>query len=199
MTQSVMRRASESHYHRAGSTTPKILSTDFLSEECRMNAISKWLLSLVAAAALQLGAAQAATVVALGASNTAGKGVSSEQAYPAQLEALLRGRGLDVRVVNAGVNGDTTGGMMARLESAVPKGTKVVILQPGGNDARKGGADHTGEIKARLAQMGVKVIMLPNGMFRGKPHQPDGIHLTPEGYRMLAQQLAGPVAGALGR
>jgi acyl-CoA thioesterase-1 len=164
-----------------------------------MNAISKWLLSFVAAAALQLGAAQAATVVALGASNTAGKGVSSEQAYPAQLEALLRGRGLDVRVVNAGVNGDTTGGMMARLEGAVPKGTKVVILQPGGNDARKGGADHTGEIKARLAHMGVKVIMLPNGMFRGKPHQPDGIHLTPEGYRMLAQQLEGPVAGALGR
>ena len=28
--------------------------------------------------------------------------------------------------------------------------------------------------------------MCPNGMFRGLPHQPDGQHLTPEGYHMLA-------------
>lgn len=41
--------------------------------------------------------------------------------------------------------------------------------------------------------------MLPNEMFRGKPRQPDGQHLTPEGYRMLAQQLVGPVASALRR
>jgi acyl-CoA thioesterase-1 len=41
---------------------------------------------------LFVGAAQAATVVALGASNTYGKGVSRGQAYPAQLEALLRAR-----------------------------------------------------------------------------------------------------------
>ena len=46
--------------------------------------------------------AQAATVVALGASNTFGKGVSRSQAYPAQLEALLRGKGLHARVINAG-------------------------------------------------------------------------------------------------
>jgi acyl-CoA thioesterase-1 len=39
------------------------------------------------------GVAHAATVVALGASNTFGKGVSRSQAYPAQLEALLRARG----------------------------------------------------------------------------------------------------------
>ena len=37
------------------------------------------------------GTAQAATVVALGASNTYGKGVARNQAYPAQL-ALLRAR-----------------------------------------------------------------------------------------------------------
>jgi acyl-CoA thioesterase-1 len=39
------------------------------------------------------GVAHAATVVALGATNTFGKGVSRSQAYPAQLEALLRARG----------------------------------------------------------------------------------------------------------
>ena len=146
---------------------------------------------------LQIGFAHAATVVALGASNTAGKGVSPGQAYPAQLEAMLRARGFDVHVINAGVSGDTTGGMMARLESAVPKGTRVVILQPGGNDLRRGAPNYTAELRSRLSAMGVKVVMLPNGMFRGKPHQPDGMHLTPEGYRLLAQQLVGPVANML--
>jgi acyl-CoA thioesterase-1 len=165
-----------------------------------MRAKSKLFLSLATLGMLfQLGVAHAATVVALGASNTAGKGVSPGEAYPAQLEAMLRARGLDVNVVNAGISGDTTGGMMARLDSAVPKGTRVVILQPGGNDLRKGAPNYTGELRSRLSAMGVKVVMLPNGMFRGKPHQPDGMHLTPEGYHMLAQQMVGPVASALRR
>jgi acyl-CoA thioesterase I len=147
---------------------------------------------------LFVSAAQAATVVALGASNTFGKGVSHSQAYPAQLEALLRTKGLNARVINAGINGDTTGGMLARLDRAVPKGTSVVILQPGGNDRRKLAPDKTSEIQTRLAAMGVKVVLLPNNMLHGLPHQPDGQHLTPEGYHTLAEQLVGQVAGALG-
>jgi acyl-CoA thioesterase I len=147
----------------------------------------------------QLGMAHAATVVALGASNTAGKGVSPGEAYPAQLESLLRARGLDVTVINAGVSGDTTGGMMARLDSVVPKGTRLVILQPGGNDLRKNAPNYTAELQSRIRAMGVRIVMLPNSLLRGKPHQPDGVHLTPEGYHMLAQELVGPVAAALRR
>lgn len=145
----------------------------------------------------------AATVVALGASNTYGKGVARNQAYPAQLEALLRARGLSVRVINAGINGDTTGGMLGRMDGVVPKGTSAVILQPGGNDRRKGsGADRAGniaEIEKRLSARGVRVIMLENQALQGLPHQPDGVHLTPEGYRMLAESLVSQVAGAVGR
>ena len=152
---------------------------------------------LVAFSVLFGGAAQAATVIALGASNTFGKGVSPGQAYPAQLEVLLRAKGLNVNVINAGINGDTTGGMLARLDGVVPKGTNVVILQPGGNDRRKGTPDQTSEILTKLHSMGVKVVLLSNNMFRGLPHQPDGVHLTPEGYRKLAEKLAGQVAGAL--
>jgi len=80
--------------------------------------------------------AAAVNIVALGASNTAAKGLSSQQAYPAQLEAMLRARDYDAHVSNAGVNGDTTAGMLGRLGSSVPPGTHVVILQPGGNDMR---------------------------------------------------------------
>src|ERR1700687_4070721 len=93
--------------------------------------------------------ADAATVVALGASNTYGKGVARNQAFPAQLEAILRAKGLDCRVINAGINGDTTEGMLRRMDRAVPNGTNAVILQPGGNDGRKGSPDRTGEIQSR--------------------------------------------------
>jgi acyl-CoA thioesterase I len=141
--------------------------------------------------------AYAATVVALGASNTYGKGVARNEAFPAQLEAILRAKGLNVSVVNAGINGDTTEGMLQRLDGVVPNGTSVVILQPGGNDRRKGSADRTAEIQGRLRARHIAVVMLPNNVFRGLPHQPDGQHLTPEGYRMVAQHLASQVAGAI--
>ena len=156
-------------------------------------AILAWISNFAAAPA------SAATVVALGASNTYGKGVARNQAFPAQLEAILRAKGLNVRVVNAGINGDPTENMLRRLDSAVPNGTSVVILQPGGNDGRKGRPDRTAEIESRLSAKGIRVILLPNNAFHGMPRQPDGQHLTPEGYHMIAEQLASRVAGAIGR
>jgi acyl-CoA thioesterase I len=154
-------------------------------------------------AALSFTRAEAAsgTIVALGASNTYGKGVARNQAYPAQLEAILRAKGHTVRVINAGINGNTTRQMLARLDSAT-RSASLVILQPGGNDRRKGEGDTTqniAEILSRLGARGVRVVMMENGMFRGLPKQPDGQHMTPEGYRMLAEAIAGQVEGSLGR
>ena len=99
--------------------------------------------AILAASLSSTGAhAASGTIVALGASNTYGKGVARNQSYPAaQLEAILRAKGHTVRVVNAGINGNTTGQMLARVDRAVPKGTGVVILQPGGNDRRRGEGD----------------------------------------------------------
>jgi acyl-CoA thioesterase-1 len=156
-------------------------------------------LAIAAMFAFTAASADAAAVVALGASNTFGKGVARNQAYPAQLEAILRAKGANVRVVNAGINGDTTEGMLQRLDRAVPNGTSAVILQPGGNDRRKGSPDRTSEIQSRLSARGIPVIMMPNGMLRGLPHQPDGQHLTPEGYHMLAEQVASQVVGIIRR
>lgn len=168
----------------------------FFAKACRLAAVAA-ILSLAVATA------EAATVVALGASNTYGKGVARNEAYPAQLQAILKARGLNVRVVNAGINGDTTAGMLRRMDGVAPKGTDVVILQPGGNDSRRGdGASreaNIAEIKSRLTARGIKVIIMENNAFRGLPKQPDGQHLTPEGYRMLAQSYASEVASALGR
>src|SRR3954452_4771986 len=78
--------------------------------------------------------AQDSTIVALGDSNTQGYGVSLQDAFPARLEALLRASGKPVRVVNAGVMGNTLGGLLARVDSQVPPGTRLVIVQGGFND-----------------------------------------------------------------
>jgi len=144
-------------------------------------------------------------IVALGASNTYGKTVARGHDYPAQLQAMLRAKGYDARVTNAGINGDTTAGMAARLDSAVPAGTRIVILQPGGNDRRKGAAASTGgnvaTIVSRLNARGIKVIMLERplaGMAEALRH-PDGQHLSAEGYRALAARVLPQVTTAIGR
>ncbi len=92
--------------------------------------------------------------------------------------------------------------MLSRLDQLVSKETRVVILQPGGNDRRKNKADtetNISSIQSKLSVRGIALIMLSNNMFRGKPHQPDGQHLTPEGYHQLAEELAPSVEGALSR
>jgi acyl-CoA thioesterase-1 len=47
-------------------------------------------------------------------------------------------KGIPANVINAGVLGVTTTRMLQRVDSAVPKGTNIVILQPGANDLRFG-------------------------------------------------------------
>src|SRR6266481_4529712 len=104
-----------------------------------------------------------AQIVALGASSTAGYGVGASSAFPAQLEQILRARGRPMSVINAGVSGDTTGGMLARLSSAVPSGTRIVILQIAGNDAMKAMSTdnaqaNIAETRQRLQPRGIRTI-----------------------------------------
>jgi acyl-CoA thioesterase-1 len=163
---------------------------------------------LTAALAVACGSAVALAaqvhIVVLGASNTYGKGVARGGAFPAQLQAMLKAKGHDVRVSNAGINGDTTAGMLRRLNSAVPAGTQLVILQPGNNDRRKGvGAERAGnisEITSRLQARGIKVIVAERILAGLSQHlQPDGEHLTGAGYRVVAERLMPQVEAAIGR
>jgi lysophospholipase L1-like esterase len=67
-------------------------------------------------------------IVAIGASTTAGKRVGVEGAYPAQLEAMLKSKGYDVNIRNAGVSGATSDSMVGWAD-AVPSDTRLVLLQ----------------------------------------------------------------------
>jgi acyl-CoA thioesterase-1 len=91
-------------------------------------------------AALDRGAAeaQAPVIVALGDSLTAGLGLPQDQAFPAQLEAALKARGIAARVVDAGVSGDTAAAGLARLDWALAHDASAVIIELGANDALQG-------------------------------------------------------------
>jgi len=138
-----------------------------------------------------------AQIVALGASSVQGYGVSSGEAFPSQLEAMLRAKGKNYSVSNQGVYGDTTSGVLSRLDSAVPQGTRIVILLIGGNDVRRGGTTEqaragVNEIVARLKARNIRVISA-NPYYRAARGKgmvlPDGIHLTAAGQHYLASQL----------
>ncbi len=50
------------------------------------------------------------TIVVLGDSLTAGYGLEPGEAFPEQLSKMLKTRGIDINIINAGVPGDTTSG-----------------------------------------------------------------------------------------
>jgi acyl-CoA thioesterase-1 len=77
-------------------------------------------------------------IVALGDSLTAGFGLAAQDAFPAKLEAALRAKGHAVKVVNAGVSGDTASGGLGRLDWSVAPETDAVIVELGANDALRG-------------------------------------------------------------
>jgi len=74
----------------------------------------------------------------LGDSITAGFGLARNEGPPARIEALLRARGRAVRVLDAGVSGDTSAGGRARIEWALAERPQAVIVALGGNDGLRG-------------------------------------------------------------
>ena len=143
--------------------------------------------------------AAALNIVAIGASNTSGFGVGAEAAYPAQLQVLLRRKGIDAKVVNAGVNGDTTSGMLRRLDNAVPKGTNIVVLQPGANDLRFGfskeqRAANIAAMVKRLQARGIRVIVYDPGTIPTDFYQWDHIHFNVAAHAKIAAKLANEIA-----
>lgn len=128
---------------------------------------------LVIAALLLPGAvkAETITILALGDSLTAGYGLPPGEGFPAQLEAALLEAGHDVRVIDAGVSGDTTTGALARLDWSMDPQTDAVIVELGGNDALRG-------INPELSEQSLDGIMA-NLQERGMPTLLAGMQAPP--------------------
>ena len=102
-------------------------------------------------------------LLVLGDSLAAGYGVSPAQAFPTKLQAALVARGHAVRVINAGVSGDTTAGGLARLDWVMGDKPQAVIVELGANDGLRGldvGAMRANldAILTRFGKEGVKIL-----------------------------------------
>ena len=143
-----------------------------------------------------------AQIVAFGHSAVRGVVAESEM-WPAVLESLLRAKGSQTHVINAGVYGETTDATLARVPSAIPAGTKTVILadsainDPRHNISAAQSKANIAAIKSQLAAQGVRVIaaMAIVHSVASQPgmRAPDGIHLNVEGNKKVATILAGMV------
>ncbi len=100
----------------------------------------------------------------LGDSLTAGYGLQAAQAFPEQLEVALQQEGYHVKVINAGVSGDTTAGGLARVDWALSDNPQLVIVELGANDALRGLSvedtrDNLNSILLRIKQGGAQIVL----------------------------------------
>lgn len=79
------------------------------------------------------------TILLFGDSIIAGYGLKPNDFLSTQLENLLKEKGLDFKIMNAGVSGDTTSGGRSRLEWTLKKyKPDIVFIALGGNDFLRG-------------------------------------------------------------
>lgn len=89
---------------------------------------------------MSFGVAKADEVViaALGDSLTQGYGLPQDDGFVPQLQAWLSAQGAEVRLINAGVSGDTTAGGLARVGWTLTPEVDGMIVALGGNDLLRG-------------------------------------------------------------
>jgi acyl-CoA thioesterase I len=180
------------------------------------------------------------TVVFLGTSLTAGLGLEPEQAYPALIQHKIDSAGLDYRVVNAGVSGETSAGARRRIDWLLREPVAVLVIETGANDGLRGLPPDSlrANIQAildrarslrpapRLVLVGMRVppnyglaysrqfqaiypeLARSNGaelvpfLLEGVGgvaalNQPDGVHPTREGQRVMAETVWRVLEGVL--
>lgn len=159
--------------------------------------------------------AKTVLIVAVGADNVYGHGIGKRntagvdpsEAFPAQLQTLLRARGIDVHVSNAGVPRENDAQVLARLDSSVPKGTRLVIVVPSKGNDKKSGIDkevrrrYLYRIEAHLRARHIAFIKTPNwkripGLLAQRAW--DGHHFTAKGHAIIARYLLPKVIAKLG-
>lgn len=107
-------------------------------------------------------------ILAFGDSLLAGYGLEDGESYPARLEQALRARGVNARIANAGVSGDTTAAGLQRLDFTLksqPVKPQLAIVSLGGNDMLRGlpPAQTRANLEAILKRLkgdGIRVVLL---------------------------------------
>ncbi|MEE4452531.1 arylesterase [Novosphingobium resinovorum] len=107
-------------------------------------------------------------ILAFGDSLLAGYGLDDGESYPDRLEQALRARGINARISNAGVSGDTTAAGLQRLDFTLksqPVKPLLAIISLGGNDMLRSlppaeTRANLEKILQRLKQDDIRVVLL---------------------------------------
>lgn len=185
---------------------------------------------------------EAPAVLLVGTSLTAGLGLDPDSAYPAVLQRMADSAGYAVRIVNAGLSGETSAGALRRLEWLLREPAAIVVIETGANDGLRGldvdstranltaivravkgalpgaavllvqmeappnlGDDYTRRFRENYSAVAKREgVVLAPFLLTGvagerRLNQPDGIHPTEEGARMVAQNLWPALAPHLAR
>ena len=131
--------------------------------------MARWLGSFLLLLGTVAFASEAPLVIFLGDSLSAGYGLPAREAFPAVVERKLAERGTPIRIVNAGVSGDTTSGGLSRLPWLLQQKPDVVVVELGGNDGLRGQPPEAIErslraIVEKAKAAGARVILLGMSM-----------------------------------
>ena len=84
------------------------------------------------------GHARELKLLAFGDSLIAGYGLPKKDGFSDQLEATLNHAGIRLKVINAGVSGDTSAGGLSRIDWALGANPDAILLELGANDSLRG-------------------------------------------------------------
>lgn len=77
-------------------------------------------------------------ILFLGTSLTAGLGLDPDSAYPARIQRKADSAGMRFEVVNAGISGETSAGLLRRLDWVLRRPASVIVVETGANDGLRG-------------------------------------------------------------
>lgn len=98
--------------------------------------VAKYILLIAAVFLVQPPAPK--TILFFGDSLTAGYGLSMEEAFPALVEKQLNKTSQRVKVVNAGLSGETSAGGLSRIDWILRQQVDIFVLELGANDGLRG-------------------------------------------------------------
>jgi acyl-CoA thioesterase-1 len=132
-----------------------------------------------------------AKILMLGTSLTQGFGLPPGTEIPAVLSARLKAAGVNAKVINAGVSGDTSADVVSRLDWSLADKPDAAIVEVGSNDALRGISpvqteSNISTILAKLEAHKIPVLML--GMMAPRNMGPEYAHAFDAMYPKLARQ-----------
>ncbi len=135
-------------------------------------------------------------LVAFGDSLTAGIRIRSHETYPSYLQREFDERGMEFRVVNEGVSGDTTARGLSRVSTALSHDPEWVILALGANDGLRGLAidvmeENLDRMIEEFQSRGTKVVLA--GMMLPRNYGPEYVDSFESVFPRLAEKREVPL------